>query len=113
MKKLQMNEVRVVVNCQYFENYAWESGGDAWKPKGLHQFAFNIDSDEWFYCSDEAVKPMVERIVANKCNAHSRFQVVGYETIFEEMEDISGEVNMLCKEEYKRVNDELLDSIIP
>jgi hypothetical protein len=39
--------------------------------------------------------------------------VVGYETIFEEMQDISDEVNARCKEEYKRVNDELVDSIIP
>jgi len=110
MKKLQMNEVRVVVNCQYFENYAWESGGEAWKPKGGVDFAFIINSDEWCYC-DNVVKAMVERVIANKCSFHSRYKVVGYETIHEEPKDITDAVAMLCKAEYERLDEVALSEI--
>ena len=110
---IKFNEVRVVVTCQYYENYAYENGGEAWKPKGSHQFTFIIDSDEWLYCSDEVVKPMVERIIANKCNGHSRYEVLGYDTIFEDMEDITKSVAMLCKEQYDNRNAAVVDSVIP
>ena len=110
MRTLKFDEVKVVVNCQYFENYAWESGGEAWKPKGGVDFAFIVNSDEWCYC-DNVVKAMVERVIANRCDGYQRFKVVGYETICEEPKDITDEVAMLCKAEYERINEDALSEL--
>ena len=82
MRALNFNEVKVVVNCQYFEKG---------KPKGGVDFSFIVESDEWFYCED-VVKSAAERVVANMNNAYCRLEVVGYETIFEEPKDITDEV---------------------
>jgi len=52
------------------------------------------------------VKPMVERIIASKCNDFCRMDIIDYETIFEEPKDISDEVALLCEAEYKRLRAE-------
>jgi hypothetical protein len=109
MKALQINEVRVVVNCQYYENKAYWEGGEAWRPKGGVSYSFVVESDEWFYGEDE-IKRVVERIVAGKCNDFCRMEVVDYETIFEDAKDISDEVATLC--EMRRKEMELWD-ILP
>ena len=106
MKSFDFGQVKVVVNCQYWENKAYWEGGEAWRPKGGVSFSFVIESDEWMYCDEEVVKPMVERIIAGKCNDFCRMEVLGYETIFEEPKDISDEVAQLCEAEYKRLREE-------
>ena len=106
MKSFDFGQVKVVVNCQYWENKAYWEGGEAWRPKGGVSFSFVISSDEWMYCDEEVVKPMVERIIAGKCNDFCRMEVLGYETIFEEPKDISDEVAQLCEAEYKRLREE-------
>ena len=106
MKSFDFGQVKVLVNCQYWENKAYCEGGEAWRPKGGISFSFVIDSDEWMYCDDEVVKPMVERIIASKCNDFCRMDIIDYETIFEEPKDISDEVALLCEAEYKRLRAE-------
>ena len=92
MRPLQFDEVRVLVSCQYYENYAFESGGEAWKPKGGTNFAFNIKSDEWFYLADTVVKPMIESLIESKCDNYCRYEIVSYDTIFEDPTDITDEL---------------------
>jgi hypothetical protein len=111
MRTLKFDEVKVVVNCQYFENYAWMSGGEAWKPKGGVDFAFIINSDEWCYVGN-VVKAVVERFIAGKNNSHGRYEVVGYETICEEPKDITDEVATLCKAEFDRIDEDILSEQI-
>ena len=106
-------EVRVVVHCQYFENYAFESGGEAWKPKGGSTFSFIIDSDDWLYGADD-VKEVVNEVIDTKYNnAYQRFEAVDYEVIFQEATCISDDVAMLCKQLWERREQEDLLRILP
>lgn len=110
MRALKFNEVKVVVNCQYFENYG-SNVAPHWKPKGGVDFSFIVDSDEWFYCEDE-IKSAAERAVANKNNTYCRLEVVGYETIFEEPKDITYDVVTLFKEAINKANEEALLKVL-
>jgi hypothetical protein len=101
MKALNFNEVRVVVNCQYWENKAFESGGEAWVPKGGISYSFVIESDDWFYDEDR-IKPLVERIIFRRCNLYCRMEVVDYEVIFVDPRDISDEVTEAVKGLYDK-----------
>ena len=46
-------DVKLVINCQYFENYnvGPEGFGEvpSWKPKGGHEFEIEVDSDVLLY----------------------------------------------------------------
>ena len=106
-------EVRVVAHCQYFENYAFDSGGWNWKPKGSSTFSFIIDSDDWLYASLD-VKEVVNKVIATKHNNdYQRFDVVDYEVIFQEATCISDDVAMLCKELWDKREEEALLKVLP
>ena len=50
---------KVLVHCQYFENYNVDINGFGevphWKPKGGHTFQMPIDSDVMFYADEDKV----------------------------------------------------------
>jgi|TARA_B100000768_G_scaffold177202_1_gene191043 hypothetical protein len=48
-----MSVNKVLVQTQYFENYGFHEGREAWKPKGGHTFQIDIDADLLMY-SDPA-----------------------------------------------------------
>jgi hypothetical protein len=96
MKNLEWNQVRIIVDCQYYENYAADNQDffdkPIWKPKGLSQFTFVNDSDEWIY-GDDKIKPKVEKIISSKSNGYCKYEIVSYETYFVQPDDITDELN--------------------
>jgi hypothetical protein len=100
MKNLEWNQVRIIVDCQYYENYAVDNQDffdkPIWKPKGESQFTFVIDTDEWIYdgsAKAAKIKPLVEKIISSKSNGYCKYDIVGYETYFSEPDDITDELN--------------------
>jgi hypothetical protein len=95
MKNLEFNQVRIIVSCQYYENYAADNQDffdkPIWKTKGESQFTFVIDSDEWTY-GDDNIKRLVEKIILNKSNSYCKYKILGYETYFVQPDDITDEV---------------------
>ena len=102
MKNLEFNQVRIIVSCQYYENYAADNqdffNKPIWKAKGESQFTFVIDSDEWMYI-DDRIKASVQRIISKKSNGFCKYEIVGYETLFFQPEDITDEVNKAMLEQ--------------
>ena len=96
MKNLEWNQVRIIVDCQYYENYAADNQDffdkPIWKPKGQSQFTFIVDSDEWIY-GDDKIKSIVEKIISSKANGYCKYEIVGYETYFTQPDDITDELN--------------------
>jgi hypothetical protein len=104
MKNLELNQVRIIVDCQYYENYAADNeyffSNPIWKCKGQSQFTYTIDSDEWMYCDNE-IKPIIEKIISSKSNGYCKYEIVGYETYFTQPDDITDEVTKACKEHFQ------------
>lgn len=90
---MKFNECRINVICQYRENG---------KPKGCHTFTFTIDTDVWMY-DEESVKVSVEEVVKGMNNSVVTFEIVDYDTIFFESQDITQMVDILYKGQFEKV----------
>ena len=80
------NQVKVIVTLQYYENYS--ESGYHWKPKGSQLLSFVVDSDYWMYM-DDRIKSVVNTHVGKMCNGHVKFEVISYDVLMEEPEDIT------------------------
>lgn len=50
-----MSVNKVLVHTQYYENYGFNEGREAWKPKGIHTFHIEIDADILMYTNPAEV----------------------------------------------------------
>lgn len=90
-------DAKVMVNCQYYENYnvGSELFGEApyWKPKGGHTFEMPIDVDLLMYVDREVLVKAIERMVQSQNSIVERFEYIDHEiqfaspTIVEGLED--------------------------
>jgi hypothetical protein len=87
---MKNRKIKVLVLCQYYENYGYYNGTENWKSKDGHQFSFMIDSDDYFYDDDRVVETFKE-VIQSKNNSLNRFQYVSHEREMES-EDITTEV---------------------
>lgn len=87
-------KVKVVVNCQYYENYNVGPDGFGevpyWKPKGGHIFEMPIDSDVVMYCDDEVLVGAINNLVEKQNTIAVKFEVIDYDVVFTKPEVVEG-----------------------
>ena len=95
-------KVKVVANCQYYENYNVGPDGFGevpyWKPKGGHIFEMPIDSDVVMYCDDEVLVGAINNLVEKQNTIAVKFEVIDYDVVFtkpEVVEGLESEINDL------------------
>jgi len=75
-------DVKLVVNCQYFENYnvGPEGFGEVphWKPKGGHEFSVEVDSDVLLY-GEEQIEKVLSKMVEEQSNEACKYEYRSYE----------------------------------
>jgi hypothetical protein len=85
---MNYNEAKVIVHCQYFENYNVGPDGFGetpyWKPKGGFDFVMPIDSDTMFYADTEVVVQAIKNLVEKQNTIGERFEYIDYEMVFSE-----------------------------
>jgi hypothetical protein len=80
--------VDIRISAQYYENYSDTSELPYWKAKGGYEFIVrNIDSD-LLYFTDE-VGEVLKQMVADKSNSHEKFELVSWEAIYTQPEELS------------------------
>ena len=86
--------VKVVVNCQYYENYNVGPDGFGevpyWKPKGGHTFEMPINSDVVMYCDDEVLVGAINNLVKKQNTIAEKFEMIDYEVMFTEPSVVEG-----------------------
>jgi hypothetical protein len=90
--------VKIVVNCQYYENYnvgpdGFNTYGDGlphWKPKGGHTFEMPIDSDVVIYTDDEVMKKAILNLVESQNTIAERFEYREHRVVFSEPSVVEG-----------------------
>jgi len=86
--------VKIVVNCQYYENYnvGPEGFGEVpyWKPKGGHTFEMPIDSDAVIYTDDEVMKKAILNLVESQNTIVERFEYREHRVVFTEPSVVEG-----------------------
>ena len=86
--------VKIVVNCQYYENYNVGPDGFGevphWKPKGGHTFEMPIDSDAVIYTDDEVMKKAILNLVEKQNTIVERFEYREHRVVFSEPSVVEG-----------------------
>jgi hypothetical protein len=81
-------KAKVIVHCQYFENYnvGPEGFGEVpyWKPRGGFDFIMSIKSDTLFYADSEIVVLAIKNLVKKQNTVGDRFEYLDHEVVFEE-----------------------------
>ena len=91
-------KAKVIVHCQYYENYnvgpeGFNTYGDGlphWKPKGLFQFAMPIDSDVVFYADTEVVLQAIKNMVEKQNSIAEKFEYREHEFVSVEPSVVNG-----------------------
>ena len=91
-------ESKLIVTCQYYENYnvgpdGFNTYGDGlphWKPKGGHTFAMPVDSDTVFYSNDEVLVKAIKNLVESQNSIASKFEYVEHELVTSEPTLVKG-----------------------
>ena len=85
---MNYNEAKVIVHCQYFENYNVGPDGFGetphWKPKGGFDFVMPIDSDTMFYADTNVVVQAIKNLVEKQNTIGERFEYIDHEMVFSE-----------------------------
>ena len=89
---------KVLVHCQYYENYnvgpdGFNTYGDGlphWKPKGGHTFAFPIDSDVMLYADDSVVIKAIKNLVESQNSVAEKFEYIEHELVLSEPTLVGG-----------------------
>ena len=96
---------KVLVHCQYFENYNVDINGFGevphWKPKGGHTFQMPIDSDVMFYADEDKVIQSIKNLVESQNSIAEKFEYREYELVFSEptlVEGLEEEIQKLHSE---------------
>jgi|SRR5210317_65522 hypothetical protein len=87
-------ECKLVVNCQYYENYSVGPDGFGevphWKPKGGHTFQMPIDSDVVMYTDDEIMKKAIINLIESQNSIAERFEYREHRVVFSEPTLVNG-----------------------
>ena len=91
-------DCKLVVNCQYYENYnvgpdGFNTYGDKlphWKPKGGHEFSVEVDSDLLLNGEDE-VRRALTKLVEAQSTIVEKFEFIDYEIKWSEPTVLSTE----------------------
>ena len=87
-------KAKVIVHCQYFENYnvGPEGFGEVphWKPKGGFDFVMPIESDVLFYADTEVVVNAIKNLVEKQNTIGDRFEYLDHEVLFQEPSVVNG-----------------------
>ena len=87
-------DCKLVVNCQYYENYnvGPEGFGEVphWKPKGGHTFQMPIDSDVVMYTDDEIMKKAIINLIESQNSIAERFEYREHRVVFSEPTLVNG-----------------------
>ena len=93
---------KVLVHCQYFENYNVDINGFGevphWKPKGGHTFQMPIDSDIMMYADEDKIIQAIENLVESQNSIAERFEYREHELVISEptlVEGLEGEIQKL------------------
>ena len=85
---------KVLVHCQYFENYNVDINGFGevphWKPKGGHTFQMPIDSDVMFYADEDKVIQAITNLVESQNSIAEKFEYREHELVFSEPTLVEG-----------------------
>jgi len=96
---------KVLVHCQYFENYNVDINGFGevphWKPKGGHTFQMPIDSDVMFYADEDKVIQSIKNLVESQNSIAEKFEYREHELVFSEPTLVEG-----LKEEIQKLHSE-------
>lgn len=87
-------EGKVLVHCQYYENYNVGPDGFGevpyWKPKGGHTFEMPIDSDVVFYADTEVVVQAIKNMVEKQNSIAEKFEYREHEFVSVEPSVVNG-----------------------
>ena len=87
-------EGKVLVHCQYYENYNVGPNGFGevpyWKPKGGHTFEMPIDSDVVFYADTEVVLQAIKDMVEKQNSIAEKFEYREHEFVSVEPSVVNG-----------------------
>lgn len=91
-------ESKLLVHCQYYENYnvgpdGFNTYGDGlphWKPKGGHTFAMPVDSDTVFYADGEKLIQAIKNLVESQNSIACKFEYIEHELAIAEPTLVEG-----------------------
>lgn len=87
-------EIKIVVNCQYYENYNVGPDGFGevpyWKRKGGHTFEMPIDSVAVMYSDTEVLVEAIKNLVEKQNTIAERFEYIEHEVVFGEPSVVKG-----------------------
>lgn len=87
-------EGKVLVHCQYYENYNVGPDGFGevpyWKPKGGHTFEMPIDSDIVFYGDTQVVVQAIKNMVEKQNSIAEKFEYREHEFVSVEPSVVNG-----------------------
>ena len=96
---------RVLVHCQYFENYNVDINGFGevphWKPKGGYTFQMPIDSDIMVYGDEDKIIQAITNLVESQNSIAEKFEYREHELVFSEPTLVEG-----LKEEIQKLHSE-------
>ena len=77
-----MSKVKIIITCQYWENYAVGPDGfdevPYWKPKGGAEFSVEVDSDV-LLAGEEQIEKVLSKMVEEQCNQACKYEYRSYE----------------------------------
>ena len=98
-------DVKVLVHCQYFENYNLDINGFGevphWKPKGGHTFEMPVGSDIMMYGDESKVIQAITNLVESQNSIAEKFEYREHELVFSEptlVEGLGEEIQKLHSE---------------
>jgi len=87
-------DCKLVVNCQYYENYNVGPDGFGevphWKPKGGHTFEMPIDSDVVMYTDNEIMGKAIINLIESQNSIAERFEYREHRVVFSEPTLVNG-----------------------
>ena len=87
-------DCKLVVNCQYYENYNVGPNGFGevphWKPKGGHTFEMPINSDVVMYTDDEIMEKAIINLIESQNSIAERFEYREHRVVFSEPTLVNG-----------------------
>ena len=89
---------KVLVHCQYYENYnvgpeGFNTYGDKlphWKAKGGHTFMMPINSDTFFYADEELLVTAMKNLVESQNSIAEKFEYLEHEYVGSEPSLVEG-----------------------
>ncbi len=84
----------LIITAQYCENYLacnedWDGKATAWKNKGGAEFKVTVSSDMRMAMDNDDLEMIIDKLLAEKSNLHTKYERVDYDFASEEPTDIT------------------------